>query len=515
MDYYQEIISLIADGHIKDQNDLQRAKARLCSRYGMKSMPTNADILAHADESVYDAVLPLLQLKPSRTASGVAVVAVMTSPFPCPHGKCSYCPGGVENNSAQSYTGREPAALRAAQHNFDPYRQTRARIEQLQEIGHPTDKVDLIIMGGTFTARDRSYQESFIKGCLDAMNGSVSPTLEEAQRINETARSRCIGLTVETRPDYFYQEQIDFSMHLGATRVELGVQILDDDILAGVKRGHGIAEVVKSTELTKKAGLKAVYHFMPGLPGATPERDYESFRLAFSDERFMPDMLKIYPTLVVKGTELYEMWKRGEYTPYSLEETIDLLARVKSEIIPPWVRIQRIQRDIPAPLIEAGVKKSNLRNLVQDRLKEEGKKCRCIRCREIGRADSVDIRDINPETSELLIREYRASGGLERFISYEVSDRIIAFLRLRLDDNATVRELKVFGSLVPISEHNSRGVQHRGFGERLLAKAEEMSADMGYDRIRVTSGIGVRGYYRMNGYSLEAPYMVKNLGGGA
>ena len=514
MDYYQEIISLIADGHIRSRNELQRAKVRLCSKYGLKGLPTNADILARADESVYDSVLPLLQLKPSRTASGVAVVAVMTSPFPCPHGKCIYCPGGVDNGSAQSYTGKEPAALRAAQHGFDPYRQTAARIEQLKAIGHPTDKVDLIIMGGTFTARDRAYQEEFIKGCFDGMNGTISNTLEEAQRLNETAETRCIGLTVETRPDYFYAEQIDFSMHLGATRVELGVQILDDDILAGVKRGHGVKEVAESTAMAKNAGLKIVYHFMPGLPGATPERDYESFRQAFSDERFMPDMLKIYPTLVIKGTELYEMWKRGEYTPYSLDETIDLLARVKSEIIPPWVRIQRIQRDIPAPLIEAGVKKSHLRSLVQERLKEEGKRCGCIRCREIGRTQTA-IENITPDNSDLMIREYRASGGEERFISYEYDDRIVGFVRLRLDDNATVRELKVFGSLVPISEHSDSGVQHRGFGENLLEIAEGMSADSGYERIRVTSGIGVREYYRKNGYRPERPYMVKEIGGRA
>lgn len=510
MDYYEEIISLITSGHIKSRDELQRAKVRLCSEYGMKSLPTNADILAHADSSVYDSVLPFLQLKPSRTASGVAVVAVMTSPYPCPHGKCIYCPGGVDNGSAQSYTGKEPAALRAAQHDFDPYRQTRARLEQLRTIGHPTDKADLIIMGGTFTARDKQYQESFIKGCFDGMNGSISATLEEAQRLNETAGSRCIGLTVETRPDYFYREQIEFSMHLGATRVELGVQILDDDILAGVKRGHGVDEIVKATALTMDAGLKTVYHFMPGLPGATLERDYESFRQAFSDERFMPDMLKIYPTLVIKGTELYDMWKRGEYEPYSLEETIDLLARVKSEVIPPWVRIQRIQRDIPAPLIEAGIKKSHLRSLVQERLKEDGKRCNCIRCREIGRSGLVAGK-ITPDNSDQIIREYRASGGDEKFISYEYENRIVGFLRLRLDRNATIRELKVFGSLVPISEHSDRAVQHRGFGERLLEIAEGIGADRGYERIRVTSGVGVREYYRKNGYRLERPYMVKEM----
>ena len=512
MDYYDEIISLIATGEIRSREELQRAKVRLCSKYGMKALPTNADILARADESVYDSVLPLLQLKPSRTASGVAVVAVMTSPFPCPHGKCIYCPGGVDNGSAQSYTGREPAALRAAQHSFDPYSQTTARIEQLRAIGHPTDKVDLIIMGGTFTARDRAYQEEFIKGCFDGMNGTISNTLEEAQRLNETADSRCIGLTVETRPDYFYDEQIDFSMHLGATRVELGVQILDDDILEGVKRGHGVREVAESTAMARRAGLKIVYHFMPGLPGATPERDYESFRQAFSDDRFMPDMLKIYPTLVIKGTELYDMWKRGEYTPYTLEETVELLARVKSEIIPPWVRIQRIQRDIPAPLIEAGVKKSHLRSLVQERLREEGKRCGCIRCREIGRAEPVS-RSITPESSDLIVRKYTASGGEERFISYEYDDRIVGFLRLRLGETATIRELKVFGSLVPISEHRDGGVQHRGFGENLLEIAENAAADRGYEKIRVTSGIGVREYYRKNGYRLERPYMVKEIGG--
>ncbi|MCK5309588.1 MAG: tRNA uridine(34) 5-carboxymethylaminomethyl modification radical SAM/GNAT enzyme Elp3, partial [Thermoplasmata archaeon] len=364
MDYYQDIIKQLLEGKPKTRDQVQKLKIQLCRKYKMDKLPSNAEILAYVSEEDMDELEPLLRTKPVRTISGVAVVAVMTSPNDCPHGKCRFCPGGVENGTAQSYTGREPAALRAATWNFDPHDQVKSRLEQLEAIGHPTDKVDLIIMGGTFTARDVEFQTDFVKGCFDAMNLETSQTLAAAQTFNETARHRCIGMTVETRPDHFYETQVDLALDMGATRVELGVQTLNDNALKAMERGHGSSESAKATQITRDAGMKVGYHMMPGLPGETPESDLATFDKLFSDERFMPDMLKLYPVLVIGGTKLHEMWKAGEYEPYSQDILVKLLADVK-EKLPKWTRIQRIQRDIPVQLIEAGGKKSHLRELVQ------------------------------------------------------------------------------------------------------------------------------------------------------
>ncbi|MGQ9586897.1 MAG: tRNA uridine(34) 5-carboxymethylaminomethyl modification radical SAM/GNAT enzyme Elp3, partial [Thermoplasmata archaeon] len=465
-------------------------------------------------EEYRDVVEPFLRNKPVRTLSGVAPVAVMTSPFDCPHGRCSYCPGGVPYNTPQSYTGREPAALRASMYGYDPYRQTRSRLEQLRAIGHRTDKVDLIIMGGTFTSRPEDYREWFVKRCFDAMNEVESEDLESAQTANETAKSRCVGLTVETRPDWFKQDQAEHSLGLGATKVELGVQILDDAILDGVKRGHHVKEVVDATRLAKDSGYKVAYHMMPGLPGSSREKDLASFRMMIEDDRFRPDMLKIYPTLVVKGTELYQQWLDGAYSPLSLEETVDLLRKVK-KAMPPWIRILRIQRDIPSALIEAGVKKSHLRELVMAGLREEGAPCRCIRCREIGRSPSSrqtpDERDV--ELKEIV---YKASGGAEHFLSFEIpsTDSLIGYARLRVPGKpgnaaALIRELHVYGQMVPISERSGEHWQHRGYGEGLLSECERRAVEYGLREVRVTSGVGARGYFRQLGYERKGPYMAK------
>ena len=283
-----------------------------------------------------------------RTLSGVAVVAVMTSPAPCPHGKCIFCPGGVDNNSPQSYTGREPAALRGANYEFDPERQVRGRMEQLEIIGHETEKVDLIIMGGTFTSRERTYQDEFVKRCFDGLNGKVAETLTEAQAINETSEHRCIGMTVETRPDHFTAEICGNVLRLGTTRVEFGVQILDDNILSSVNRGHGVSSVTNATKEAKDAGIKVCYHVMPGLPGSSMEKDVGSFRRMFDDERFRPDMVKIYPTLVVKGTKLYDMWLNGEYRPLDTEAATETIAEML-RLVPRWARVQRIRGTFRCP----------------------------------------------------------------------------------------------------------------------------------------------------------------------
>ncbi len=518
-EFYREIISELLAGNAVSQDEIQRLKTRLCKKYRMDVLPSNADILAHVPEEDIDTLEPLLRKKPVRTISGVAVVAVMTSPFGCPHGKCLYCPGGVEKGTAQSYTGREPAALRAAQHEFDPYTQVRARLRQLERIGHPTDKVDLIIMGGTFTAREPSYQVDFVKRCFDAMNGLDSESLGNAHTLNETAANRCVGLTVETRPDCFLEPQVDFSLGLGATRVELGVQTLNDATLDAMKRGHGSEASALSSQIARDAGMKIAFHMMPGLPGETPASDLATFKRLFTDERFRPDMLKIYPTLVIGGTGLHDMWEAGAYQPYTQETLVMLLADIK-EILPKWVRVQRIQRDIPVQLIEGGSRQSHLRELAQEELEARGKKCRCIRCREAGHNY---LKGRNTGELALLEEQYTASVGREFFVSFEdtAQDILAGFARLRLPSDkahrpemagsAIIRELRTVSQQLPLSVRNDKSLQHRGLGEGLINRCMEISSDLGKDRLLVMSGVGAREYYRKLGFERIGPYMGKTL----
>ena len=401
------LVAQVADQGELSPLDVNRLKLKWARKYSAKRIPKNSELLRliREDGELQDiiqqpdyplqALMRSLQIKATRTAAGVATVAVMTSPHDCPHGKCICCPGGVENRSPQSYTGSEPAALRASQHDFDPFRQVRSRLEQYTAMGHAADKVDLIIMGGTFPARDVDYQDEFVKGCFDGMNygpdartktPGTNPTrsanLEKAQDRNERAAHRCIGLTIETRPDQCSHGQIDRMLRQGGTRVELGVQNVFDTVLDRMERGHTGMDTIAATRRSKDGGLKVCYHLMPGLPGSDEKLDSESFRRVFSDPAFRPDMIKIYPTLVVKGTGLYDMWKRGEYTPLDTGRAARLVADMK-ETLPPYVRIQRIQRDIPLKHIEAGVDKSNLRQLAIAELERRGARCGCIRCREV------------------------------------------------------------------------------------------------------------------------------------
>jgi len=524
--FYEEVIRRILAEDVRDKNGLNIIKKDASKGLALKIFPSDADIaqwlLDNDLESEYSSILPLLKIKRTRTVSGVAPVAVMTSPAECPHGKCICCPGGPEHGTAQSYTGREPSALRAAQHDFDPAAQVNERLRQLNVTGHSTDKVDLIIMGGTFTAREKEYQQFFIKGCLDALNGTDSVGLAEAMKNNESAKHRCIGLTVETRPDWFKPEHINNVMDMGATRVELGVQSVFDKQLELINRGHTVEDSANATKWAKDSGLKVLYHMMPGLPGSTPESDVESLKTVFRDERFKPDMLKIYPTLVIQGTELFEMWQRGEYEPLTSEEAARVVADIK-ELVPPWVRIQRIQRDIPAQLIEAGVTKSNLRQLARMELKARGSKCMCIRCREAGhKLPDDDLSDLRPEVQ---VSGYRASDGEEYFISMEDFDRdvLLGFLRLRLPSedafrpeidkgNTTiVRELKVFGTALDIGEKDDSKLQHKGLGRQLMGEAERLSEELGIKKVLVNSGVGVREYYRGMGYEADGVYMGKKM----
>lgn len=526
MSFYKEITDLILSKKIKSKEELHKTKIKLCKKYGLDDIPSNSEILTYiSEDSVdYEFARSILRKKPMRTISGVSVVAVMTSPEECPHGRCIPCPGGPENNTPQSYTGHEPAAMRASINDFDPYLQTKSRIEQLEAIGHSTDKVDFIIMGGTFTSRLLDYQEWFVKRCYDALNTKESETLEKAKKKNETARSRCIGLTVETRPDWFRLQHVDTALNLGATRVELGMQSIYDDVLYNMNRGHTVSDTIYATRIAKDAGLKVCYHIMPGLPGSDEKRDLKSFRTLFEDKRFKPDMIKIYPALIIKGTKLYDMWKSGEYESLDTEKASKLIARMKQHV-PEWVRIQRIQRDVPAPMISSGVKKSNLRQFVENEMKNHGKACRCIRCREVGHKSLKKEIDINNLNIKVIRHQYDASDGCEIFFSLEdkIQDVIIGYLRLRDIDLPhryefkkepcmIIRELKILGRELSIGERTHEALQHRGYGKDLIKEAERICfEEFDKKRLFVLSGIGVKEYYRNLGFSDDGVYMSKSL----
>ncbi|MET1123788.1 MAG: tRNA uridine(34) 5-carboxymethylaminomethyl modification radical SAM/GNAT enzyme Elp3 [Archaeoglobaceae archaeon] len=505
----------------RNKREAAEIKRRLAKQLKLAKFPSDVEILKAAEGTeFYEKLKSVLRLKPVRTISGVAVVAVMTSPARCPHGKCLPCPGGVEFGTPQSYTGLEPAAMRAAQHGYRAFDQVLARLRELKSMGHDVGKVEVIVMGGTFIARDKSYRDSFMLEVYNALNTfesrlKPSSTLESAKRKNERAKARCVGVTFETRPDYAREEHILEMLRYGGTKVELGVQSIYDDVLERIRRGHSVKDTVEATRLLKDSAFKVGYHIMPGLPGSSFERDLRMLREIFEKEDFKPDYLKIYPTLVVPGTELYEMWKRGEYQPYSTEEVVELIARAK-RYFPEWVRVQRIQRDIPVNAA-IGLDKGNVRQLVHERLKELGYSCRCIRCREVGHR-GVDSSEYSK--AELVIRDYRASGGREFFISFEIPDRdaLVGFVRLRfprepfvreLKDCALIRELHVYGRAVDVGKRGET-FQHRGFGERLLREAEEI-AKSEFDKVAVISGVGVRPYYRRLGYRKRGHYMVKKL----
>ncbi len=505
------IVDAILTGQIKTETDLVSRKKDVSSSLGLSTLPSNADILSQALPQERE-LLKMLVRKPTRTLSGVAVIAAMTSPARCPHGTCVPCPGGIECVSPQSYTGREPAALRAGQHGYDPYAQVTARLGQLGEIGHPLDKSELIIMGGTISSRPLGYQHWFVRRCLQAMNdypgtngpGSGWQSFAGLAMANETASVRNIGTTFETRPDWCGPKEIDEMRCLGATKVELGVQSTRDDLLQNMKRGHTVEDSVTANRNLREAGLKVGFHMMPGLPGSTPEVDLEVFRNLFTDSRFRPDYLKIYPTLVIEGTELYRQYLKGEYEPLGDAAAAELVSRIK-ERLPGYVRLQRVQRDIPAQLIVAGVKKSNLRQLASQNLRARGGKCRCIRCREAG------LRKVLQADVELKHDAYEACGGMEHFFSFVAEDdTLVGFLRLRLGARALVRELHVYGPMVPIGTR-SDGWQHQGYGTRLLEAAEVLAREEGYKALEITSGIGARGYYRRLGYNLCENYMTKSL----
>lgn len=556
------MIALI-EGETIDPRALWKIKRQLSKKLGVP-VPSNTtvisayrDLVAAGSLAENESVKNLLTVKHVRSQSGVAIITLLTMPYPCP-GKCVYCPDEVR--MPKSYVATEPAAARALTLHFDPYLQTAKRIIMLEKNGHSADKIELIMKGGTWSSYPVDYQQWFIAECFRAMNESAAgikdiPSPDQAspysrftgveksswsvdkllheQTINETAPYRCIGLTIETRPDFISTQEIKRLRLLGCTRIEMGLQTTEDKIHTLTQRGHDSAAVSRATKLLKDAGFKVDHHIMPGLPGATPESDLATAKEVFFSPDYQPDTIKLYPCVVTPNTVLEQWWKEGKYTPYTHQQIVPLLSEIKS-LVPPYVRIARVIRDFPSTEITAGNKVTNLREDILTYMRDHSLKCRCVRCREAGHhkllATNKHYSPLNsPEADISLIeRPYAASGGTEYFISFEDTshDVIHAFLRLRfpspeadklskvlpeLAGAALIRELHTYGNLISIDQQDTTASQHRGYGKKLLIRAEEMARDAGYAKIAVISGIGVREYYKKQGYTLEGTYMVKAL----
>lgn len=525
-------VELVSDLKEGKEIKLNGVIIRNAKKYRLKQQPRLTDVISSIPDQYKKYLLPKLKAKPIRTASGVAVVAVMCKPHRCPHiaytgNICVYCPGGPDSDfeySTQSYTGYEPTSMRAIRARYDPYEQARGRIEQLRQLGHPVDKVEYIIMGGTFMSLPKDYRENFIVQLHNALTGYNGTDLDEAIKFSQQSQTKCVGITIETRPDYCTPTHLDDMMKYGCTRLEIGVQSLYEDVARDTNRGHTVKSVCETFCYAKDTGFKVVSHMMPDLPNVGMERDLEQFKEYFENPAFRTDGLKIYPTLVIRGTGLYELWKNGLYKSYNANMLIDLVARILA-LVPPWTRIYRVQRDIPMPLVTSGVENGNLRELALARMKDFGTACRDIRTREVG------IRDIHskvkPDQVELIRRDYYANGGWETFLSYEdpKQDILIGMLRLRKaskkytyrkefksQPTSIVRELHVYGSVVPLHSRDPRKFQHQGFGTLLMEEAEKIArGEHGSKKISVISGVGVRNYYKRLGYKLDGPYMSKAL----
>jgi elongator complex protein 3 len=458
-------------------------------------------------------LLARIRIKPTRTLSGVTTVTVLTKPYPCP-GECVFCPDHEE--MPVSYLPDEPGAMRAYQHAYDPYRQVEARIEALYEIGHPTDKVELLILGGSWSAYRKAYQTWFIKRCFEAMNRAPAESLEQAQADNEQADHKNVGLVVETRPDLITRAELAWLRSLGVTKVQLGVQSLDDRILALNKRGHRSEDTVRAVSLLRAAGFKIVAHWMPNLVGASRESDREDFRRLW--ELLAPDELKIYPTQLLENTELFRIWEEGEYRPYTTEELIELIAELKL-IIPRYCRVNRIVRDIPSGNVVEGNKRTSLRQDIQRYLDDRDEACECIRCREV-RSQDVDVDQL--ALDDLV---YRVNGCEEHFLSFQTGDdQIAGFLRLTLpgkdaldpeledlEQAAVIREVHVYGQSLQVGQEVEGVPQHAGLGTTLLEQAEDTARQAGFDKIAVIAAVGTRPYYLDRGYRRGELYLIKDL----
>jgi len=465
-------------------------------------------------------LLSRIRMKPVRTLSGVTTVTVLTKPYPCP-GKCIFCPTDVR--MPKSYLPDEPGAMRGLEYEFDPFAQVRSRIEALEAVGHPTDKIELLILGGTWSSYRRDYQEWFVKRCFEAMNETDeaipeggNQRLAEAQSINETASHRNVGLVIETRPDEITPDEIRWLRHLGVTKVQMGAQSLDDYILEINKRGHDVATTLRATALLRAAGFKIVLHWMPNLLGATPESDRADFARLW--EGFCPDEIKIYPNQLLANAELYEYWQRGEFHPYTTQELIDLIADVKPGI-PRYCRVNRVIRDIPSTNVVEGNRRTSLRQDIHRELKRRGTSCQCVRCRE------VRGKQISPDQVHLNDLVYAAETAEEHFISYVTpDDKLAGFIRLSLpsvespdteiDDlhgAALIREVHVYGQSLPVGAEKEGAAQHSGLGTQLLEEAEKVTRENGFRHMAVISAVGTRQYYLERGFERGELYLTKKI----
>lgn len=520
-----EIYNRVRNSNSITKFELSKIKFQVVKDLGIHVVPKDHEIIAFLHNK---GIFVDIASKPVRSISGIVVVSVFTKPSPCP-GSCIYCPGGIDKitPSPKSYSGHEPAARRGAEFNFDPFIQIKNRLAQLRRLGHPTDKISVIIMGGTFLYLPREYRDYFMRGVYEGILERRYPTatLNKLQDLLEVSKNRLVELTFETRPDYSFEYHVDEMLRYGATRVEIGIQSLSDEKLEYIKRGHDVDDVRRAFRVARDAGLKIVAHMMPNLPpNPDPEFDYHDFKTLFEDPDFRPDMLKIYPTAVVKGTVLYELFVHDKYVPYSEDKLISVLARIK-KMIPPWVRIQRLQRDIPTYLVEAGYSLGNLRQIVLEYMHNQGWVCRCIRCREVGHKILKEGYAIDQKSIKLVKRKYVASDGIEIFLSFEdvKNDVIFGLLRLRKPSDlasrpevtpstAIIRELHVYGFQVPLGKQRRDSAQHRGLGKHLVEEAEHLAVEeFDANKMIIISGIGVREYYRRLGYKKEGPYMAKKL----
>lgn len=454
----------------------------------------------------------LLTTRKTRTQSGVAPMAVMTKPFPCP-GQCIYCP--QEKGMPKSYLSDEPAAQRAMKVNFSPKLQIQSRLKQFASTGHTTDKMEIIVIGGTFSAYPQKYKIQFFKAIFDTLNNQTSRNLQQAQRINETAKHRVVGISVETRPDWVTEKEIKLLRKLGVTKIQLGMQALDDKILKTINRGHSVNAVTKATKLLKNSGFKICYHYMPNLPGSTPKKDLEMAKTMFKSPRFKPDYLKVYPVQVIPGTQLHTLFQKGKYKTYPNKVLKETLKKIKI-FTPPWVRIDRLVRDISKKWISSGTTQTNMRQVIQQELKKSNKACQCIRCREI-----KDLpRNSSPKFKKITINTI---GGREYFLSFETQGKLYSLLRLRLpnpnqkvlfkelEKSAIIREIHTFGQALTLKKHSSTKVQHQGLGKQLIKKAETISHQKGFKKLAVISAIGTKEYYSKLGFKKEGLYMTKDI----
>jgi elongator complex protein 3 len=522
--FAKEIIKEIDSNAVLSEREFSKKLFFWAKHFGLDSIPSFPFILSCA-KNPSKRVVSFLSIKPTRSLSGVQVVAVMLPPFPCP-GECTYCPSSLDGKkSPKSYTGFEPSTLRAQRLNYDAYKIVLNRIKQLDATGNFANKIELIFQGSSFTALPEKQQESVVKKSLDAVCEKNSSSLHEAKINSEKSKRRVVGITFETRPDLCSESQIKEMLNLGGTRVELGVQNPSDVVYKKIKRGHSVEDVVFSTKRLKDSSFKVLYHLMPGLPGSDYKTDLKNMKMVFTNPDFKPDMVKFYPCLVIKGTKLYDDWKKGLYSPMLEDDAIKLFVKLKSSL-PKWVRVMRVERDIPGNVIEAGIKKTNLRQMIEEKMYKEGKVCNCIRCREIGLGSRGKDLDFEKELSKakLNIEFYDASNGEEAFISVESKNHLFGFLRLRnpsspflkniTNRTALIRELHVYGKGISLGDRDdSSSSQHQGLGKQLISEAEKIAKErFGSNKMIVISGLGVREYYKKKfNYKKDEPFMSKKI----